>query len=192
MAELSNTTYNTKTARNDGWIYIILLIASFMWVSVYPVISDLVTTYWLGSGNILNTSSMVFSDAVLRIVISALVSWLVFEAISFLYRFWLSGNIYSYIVPKTKLVNESRLFFIYRNVIYGLIVNLCFFVPYLYAYIEFLNLVITMLMALVFVYHLNKVYSEPIIGHFVFKCFIYPVFIYEIISIILQVWGVLL
>lgn len=188
------TEFNVSKKRTaiDGWFYKLILFVSFLWVSTYTAASTVVTNFQFDFGNLFDLTSPNFSYIVLMLVIEALVSWLFFELLFFLYRYVMAYSIYSFVVPMDRLKTESRLFFTYRNVIYGIFINLCFFVPYLHSWLPFLSIVISLTMVLLFALHINKAYAEPIIGHFVFKSFVYPVFIFEIFTLAWQVVEVLL
>ena len=189
MADLSTKRNSSMTS--GGFSSKLFLIASFLWVSIYPAVGVAVNNFTFSAGNLFDITSPNFSYIILMIVADTLVSWIVFELLFFLYRYVLAYNIYSFIVPMDRLKVESRMFFVYRNIIYGVFVNLCFFMPYLYSWLPFISIVVSFAMVLLFAMHINKAYAEPIIGHFVFKCFVYPVFVYEILTIIWQVVEVL-
>ncbi len=190
MAELK-LAQNNSSAIGSSWFYKLMLFASFLIVSIFPATGMVVADYYFNYGNLFDLSSPNFSFIVLNIVVDALVAWLVFELLFYLYRYVLSYNIYSFILPNNKFKNEGRLFFIYRNIIYAVFVNLCFFIPYLYMWLPLISIVVSFSMVLLFALHINKAYAEPIIGHFVFKSFVYPVFVFEIVSLIWQVVEVL-
>ncbi len=189
MAE--NYFLDNKQKVVNPWVYIFLLFISFVWVSLYPATSTLVSTLTLSFGNMLDFSNPNAVYAFGMILFQALIGTLMFELIFYLYRFVLAFKVYSFIVPSANLKNESRIFFIYRNLIYGVFVNLCFFFPFLSTYLGFFNLIISFAMLIVYARHLSVKYSEPIIGHFVFQTFCYPIFVYEALVIFFQVVGVL-
>jgi hypothetical protein len=188
---MSDNYYLDKNKKSlNGWIYIFLLFLSFIWISLYPATNSLVYTYYLGFGNLFNFSNPNFSFFVIQIIFQALIGWISFEIIFYIYRIVLSFRVYSFIVPSEALKAESRTFFVYRNLFYGVFVNLCFIYPFLYSYLGLINLVVSMTVLLLFSKHLSEKYGESIIGHFVFKNFCYPIFIYEAIVLILQIMGV--
>lgn len=189
MAE--NYFFEKKTEAKNGWIYIFVLFASFIWTSLYSATSALTSEFYFNFGNLLNASSPNFSSIVLVVCTDALVGLLAFELIFYLYRFILQFKIYSFIVPSDRLKNESRIFYICRNIFYGLFVNLCFICPYLYIYAPLMSLITTFVMLIIYANHLNKTYAEPIIGHFVFKNFCYPIFVYQAIMLIIDIIEVL-
>lgn len=184
-----NIMYDKKP-RQNSWIYKLLLLISFVWLEFYTATLSLVYSFEYGYGNIFSdvNAPLIFSS----VLVNALMSWASFEILFWIYRFVLSYKIYSFIVPMDSLKAETRMYFIFRNVILGLVCNLCFIFPYLYAYIPFFDILITMIMLVLYAKHLNNVYSETIVGHFVFKNFCYPIFIYELIEILCGIWVVLL
>ena len=179
----------TRKPRQNNWISTLCLVLSFVWLSLYPTSISFIDEFTYGFGNILAESNM--SVMVISVLTEALASWISFEILFWIYRWVLSFKIYSFIVPMDSLKAETRLFFIFRNVFLGLIYNLCFLFPYLYAYSVFFDLVITMTVLVCYAKHLNANYSETIVGHFVFKNFCYPIFVYEAIEIICALLVVL-
>ena len=179
-----------KKPRQNKWIYIALLILSFVWLEFYPSTLTFVYTFETGYGDVF--SRLNISAVFGTVFVNALFSWLSFEILFWIYRYVLSFKIYSYIVPMDSLKAETRMYFIFRNVFLGLICNLGFLFPYLYSFEPFFDLLITMVVMVLYAKHLNSAYSESIVGHFVFKNFCYPIFIYELFEIICGVWVVML
>lgn len=186
MINLGN---QTKTKPSKGLIF--LLILSFVWVSIYPVLSAMVSDFYYNYGNIFDFSSIIFSNAIIYVIVSALVSWIGFELIFIVYRFLLVFKIYAFVLPPAKLKNEVRTFFIYRNIIFGLFLNICFIYPFLHVFVTLVDLIVTMITFICFANHIKKTYSEPLVGHFVFKCFITPVVLYEILVVAINFLEVL-
>lgn len=184
-----NFMYDKKTRQNT-WIYKALLLLSFVWLELYPTSLSLVYSLETGYGDIFSNLNMasIFGS----VVINALISWAGFELLFWIYRYVLSYKIYSFIVPMDSLKAETRLYFIFRNVILGLVCNLCFLFPFLYIFEPLFDLLITLIVMIFYVKHLNNVYAETIVGHFVFKNFCYPIFIYEVFDIICGILVVLL
>ena len=183
-----NFMYDKKPRRNS-WLYIALLILSFVWLDLYSTCLSFVYSFEYGYGDIL--SSVNISVALGNVFFNAIFSWISFEILFWIYRYVLSFKIYSFVVPMDSLKAETRMYFIFRNVILGLICNLCFLFPYLYVFEPFFDLLITMVVMMFYAKHLNNVYSESIVGHFVFKNFCYPIFIYEGICILYSMMVVL-
>ena len=138
-----------KKAKNSGLIKL-LLVFSFIWISLYTATSSLVTEAYWNFGNMLDSASENFGSVVLFIVAEALVYWLAFELVFYLYRFVLQFKIYSFIVPMDNLKNESRLYYVYRNVFYGLFMNLCFIFPFLHIYAPLVSLITTFVMLILY------------------------------------------
>lgn len=179
-----------RKPRQNSWIYIALLILSFVWLSIYPTTTAFVTSLNYGFGDIFSKTNLyvVFGS----IIFDAAISWISFEILFWIYRYVLSYKIYSFIVPMDSFKAETRIYFIFRNVILGIIYNLCFLCPYLYNYSTFFDMLVTLIVLIFYAKHLNSAYSETIVGHFVFKNFCYPIFIYEAINILFSIWVVLL
>ena len=179
-----------KKPRKNSFIYIAFLILSFVWLELYPSTLSFVFSFEYGYGDVFANANL--SAALSTVFVNAIISWLSFEILFWIYRYVLSFKIYSFVVPMDSLKAETRMYFIFRNIILGLICNLCFLFPYLYIYEPFFDLLITMIVMVFYAKHLNNIYSDSIVGHFVFKNFCYPIFIYELIEIICGVWVVLL
>lgn len=190
MNNNNNLALQTKQ-KSNVWVYTLLLFVSFIWISIYPTTNVLVGDFTLGYGNLFDIANPNFSFIALLVVLEAFFSFIIFEFIFFVYRKILEFRIYSFIVPADKLKIDSRIYFIYRNILLGIFVNLCFFHPYLYMYVGFADIIITMIMVILYALHLNKAYAEPIISHFVFKNFCYPIFIFEALMLLIQFVGVL-
>ncbi len=182
---------NKKKKHYNGWIYVVLLYISFIWISLYPATNSLASSFIHGYGDLLNISNPNFAMVCLLILTDATLYWIMFEVLFYFYRYVLTYKIYTFVVPLNNFKIESRIFFIYRNIFYGVFVNLCFLFPYLYELASLVNLIITMITLIAFSRSLVKNYSEPIIAHFVFKNFCYPVFVYEALSIIIAMVEVL-
>lgn len=188
MAEYYSVNVKQRSMIN-GWLVIFLLFLSFCFASVYPATMVDTWSFKVGYGDFFRTENLSF--LIVSVLSEALISWLFFEIIFRLYREILAYKIYSFVVPKENFKVESRLFYCYRNIIYGIFVNLCFFFPYLYLYNIFFSVIATLLMTLLYAIHIKKKYSESIIGHFVFKSFVVPLFVFEIIMIFFNLVGVI-
>ena len=124
MAE--NSLIYANKIRKNTWVYKFLLFLSFVWVSAYPVLNASVYTFKVGYGNLLDPGvpTTIFSS----VLFEALFAWASFEIMFWLYRYILTFKIYTYIVPMDSLKAETRMFFMYRNIFYGLFLNLCFLI----------------------------------------------------------------
>ena len=185
----NNAIYNGKVRKNSG-IYIFILILSFVWLSFYPTMLSFVDSFNVGYGNALTKGN--FSVILTSVITDAIFSWIVFEILFWIYRYFLSFKIYSFIVPSDSFRAETRIYFIFRNVILGLVYNFCFLFPYLFVYRLFFDLLITLVVLILYVKHLLAAYSETVVGHFVFKNFCYPIFIYEAIELLFSLGTVIL
>lgn len=183
-----NIIYSRKP-RSNNWIYIIGLILSFVWLEFYPSTLSFMYTFEYGFGDMFSSVNLL--AVIESVIFEGLISWVSFEIVFWIYRWVLSFKIYSFIVPLDSLKAESRLYFIIRNVFLGLVYNLCFIMPYLYSFSMFFDILITMIVMICYAKHLNLIYGESIIGHFVFKNFCYPIIFYEAIEILCCLWVVL-
>lgn len=174
---------------NFSWLYKLILFLSFIWVNIFTVIGATVSSFSEGFGNLLDMSNTYSSYLVFMITIYALIYWIVFEILFYIYQEFLSYKIFSFIIPKASLKKESRLFYAYYNFVYGIFVNLCFVIPYLHLYLPLISIILLLLFVILYSLHINKKYAEPIIGHFVFKNFCYPLFAIEIIFLIFNFVG---
>ena len=188
---MTNNTLVNKRQSSSNWIYVLLTYLSFVWITLYPATNMLTSSFMFGYGNLFDTTSSNFSYIVAMVLVESLFAMILFEIIFYLYKYFLSFKIYTFVVPQDKFKIETRLFVIYRNIFYGLLLNLCFLYPYLYALSDFFNVVITLIALIAYAKHINKTYSEPIIGHFVFKNFCFPVCVYEAMIVISLIAGVL-
>lgn len=191
MTDNYTLNFEPRKKHMNGWIYVFLLYLSFVWISFYPAATSLTGSFMFGFGNLLDAKNSNFSLAIAMVISDATLSWLMFELLFYIYRYVLTFKIYTFIVPLNSLKIESRIFFIYRNIFYGIFLNLCFLFPYFYAFASFVNLTITMITLIAFSKSLVKNYSEPIIAHFVFKNFCYPIFVYEALTVIIAILEVL-
>ena len=178
--------------KTGGWVFKLFLYLSFVWANVYPVASTVGTSFYFSYGNLISGANSQMTILVIFAMLEGLLGWLGFEIIFWLYRMFLSYKIYSFVVPVDELKNKSRLFYAIKNILYGGVVFLCFWFPYLYSFADLLNLILIVSLLILFSLHIQKRYSEPIIAHFVFKNFCYPVFVYECILIAVSVLEVLL
>lgn len=180
-----------KKKKTASWVYKLILFISFVWLSLYSAISTSFNSFFFSFGNAFDLGSTTFSTIAVSILIESLLSWAIFEILLWIYRTILSFKIYSFIVPADDLKKECRMFFAIRNVLLGIFVNLSFFFPYLYELLNFVDLILIVGLLIVFAVNIQRKYSEPIISHFVFKCFCLPVFVYECLILLFAVMGVM-
>lgn len=186
-----NYLFKEQKKASHGGLVMLLLFISFVWMSLYNASISLAGDLYWNYGNLLNFESGTIGNFTIILLAETLFNWFVFEIVFMLYRFVLQYKIYSFIVPVENLKVESRTFFIYRNIFYGLLLNLSFLFPYLHIFDPVFSLLTTFATLIAYSIHLNKVYAEPIIGHFVFKNFCFPVFIYQAVILLIDVIGVL-
>ena len=180
-----------KNKESNNGLYLVLLYFSYVWVSFYPVIGVFASDLTVGLGKLFNLSSGNLFIEAIYILLYPGINMLLFEIIFWFYRVYLSTKVYTFVVPTERLKQECRIFFIIRNIFYGIFLNLCFLYPFIYKFDYFINVSVTLIVAILFAYKMQKEYSEPIISHFVFKNFCYPIFYYEIFIVILNVLGVM-
>lgn len=180
-----------KSKKVSGWLYVFLLYLSFVWIAIYPVTNSLISSFVGNYGNLFDFSNPNFDYVIAMVLSYALVDLLVFEVGFYIYRLVLSFKVYSFIVPNDIFKTECRIYYIYRNLILGVFLNICFLFPYLYIFEGVFRILVTMSLLIIFAKHLATDYGETIVGHFVFKNFCYPIFVYESLVFILQILGVM-
>ena len=189
---MGNSYYNFYKRKDEplnSGFYIFILYLSFIWVSLYTTESSLVQGFEWGYGKLFDYASENFFYEIVILLAMAGISLLSFEIVFWIYRQAISFKIYSFVMPLDRFKADSRLFFAMRNLIYGVFLNICFLFPYLHSFALLFNIVITLSMLFVFTRHIYKNYSEPIISHFVFKTFSVPLFLFEALVVISEVWG---
>lgn len=184
-----NSLFYAKKTKQNTWVYKFILFLSFVWVSIYPVCGSLVFSFKSGYGNLFDSVNRTY--VITMILSEALVSWLMFEIMFWVYRYFLTFKIYTYVVPMDSFKAETRAYFSYRNFFYGVFYAFCFLFPYLESFEILVSLITTLVVLVFYAKHLNKTYSDPIIGHFVFKNFCVPVFIYEGLCLLYSIMVVL-
>ena len=136
-----------ETKEYTGWLRKLLpflLVASFMWLGLFEGYAEAV----LG----ISTSTSSFGASLLaNLVFVGLVNWLIFEVTFFIYKLILGFSIFSLSIPKYYLNNRARLFMVCRNILLGLIFNICFFVPALSAFEVLITLIVDFIMFAFFV-----------------------------------------
>ncbi len=180
-----------KTPLN-GWLYIFVLFLSFVWCSCYTVETSLSGYIFTSPGKLFQFSSMNFYYEIALILAISVIYVTIFELAFYVYRFMISFKVYSFIIPLERLKADARMVYAFRNLLYGIFMNLCFLFPFLESYAMFASLLFTMIMMIDYAITINKVYAEPLIAHFVFKTFMYPVFLFEILTMLFNVGGILL
>ena len=177
--------------RVSSKLYIFLLYLSFLWANFFYASSTLVENFIFSYGNLFSLTNDMFFYNFLYIIMYAGMSLLMFEAAFWIYRTILSYKVYTFVVPADKFRIDCRMFFAIRNIFYGIFANMCFLYPFLSTYLELISVVSIIIIVIVFAYHVQKTYSEPLIAHFVFKNFSMPVIVYEIILTLYYLWRCL-
>lgn len=164
----------------------LLLILSFAWLNLYSFLveSNDVFGGYMQYGSI--TTYLFVTVAFL-----ALVEYLIFELLFFIYRVFLSFSIYSFMIPKSILINKFRMWFCVRNVVLGFVFNLRFFFPYINAYLCVFELIMNFAFIMALYLDLKREHIEPLVGQYVFRTLVLPVVLYEIYVMITLMVGVL-
>lgn len=94
-------------------------------------------------------------------------------------------------IPKFVLIDKFRLWYLFRNILLGVIFNLRFFFPYIGTYLCVFELIFNFVFIICLYFDLSKNYVESLVGQFVFKSLAVPVILYEIYTVIVMMVGVL-
>lgn len=184
----NGVSYGTKKINQSGYVFLLYL--SFVWLTFFSSVNSFISNLYFDFGKLFVSTDQLFSTIYL-VLIYALLELAVFEILFWIYRNILSCRIYTFVVPDDKMKVEFRLYFILRNVILGVITNLCFLYPFLYNAYDFFKIFVTLLIIILFAFNIQKKYSEPIIAHFVFRNFYKPVLLYEIVMGLYYFWSVI-
>lgn len=190
MAYKFYNNYANRKQPNNG-VYTFLLYLSYVWVSLFSTSGILVTDFTMNFGRLFSFMSENLFYEVFYVLMYAGINTVLFLIILWFYRMFLATKVYTFVVPVERLKAECIIYFIIRNIFYGIFLNLCFLYPYIYNLDNLVNVTLTLIMTIVFAYKVQKEYSESIISHFVFKNFCYPVFWYQILIYILNLLGAL-
>jgi hypothetical protein len=145
----------------------LLLIISFAWVELFSAYSSSAFSFYGLSGIDLVTP---FSEYLItNILIFACVEWLYFEITFYLYKIVIGFSVFSYTIPKELLNNKGRLFMVIRNIIWGALNALLFFVPFIANYLLIIELLLDIGIFLFFVSEVMKETVDVMIKPNVFK-----------------------
>lgn len=164
----------------------VCLFLSFIWLDFYKIMTS-VNNVIINFGHFGNLPTYVFVSVLFR----ALIDYLIFELLFFIYRFFLGFSIYSFLIPKDILMFKFRFWYMIRNLILGIVFNIRFFFPYFTTYISVFEMFFNMAFCICLFFDLNREYVEPIVSQFVFRTMALPVVVYQTYKLILLVWGVL-
>ena len=164
----------------------VLLFFSFVWLYLYTTLSDINDVLFVNE-----TFSSLPTYLIFSVLFVSLVDYLVFELEFFVYRLFIGFSIYSFMIPKNVLIDKFRMWYIFRNLILGLVFNLRFFFPFIGTYLIIIELIANFAFIFLLFNDLKKDYVEPIVGQYVFKTLVLPVILYEIYIVITQMVGVL-
>ena len=162
-----------------------LVCLSFMWLNFYQYIIN---------GNSLGIAIDGVSPLAIlvsSVVLNGIISYVIFEILLFIYKFFVGFSVYAFLIPVRVFNDKFRMWFLFRNLIAGVIYNLRIFVPYISAYLCIIDLIFNMIFILVLFADIAKKHVEPLVRQFVFRIMVTPIFIYEFIVVIRLVVGVL-
>ena len=174
----------------NSYVYIFVLLISFAWCSCYSVENTLSPYLFTTYGKIFQFGSQNFLYEMVILLSVSVIYTLAFELIFYFYRYVIAFRVYSYIIPVDRFKADARLTYALRNFFFGIFTNLCFLYPYLQTFEIFVGLFFTMLTLILLALRINKTYGEPLVAHFVFKTFMYPIFLYEIVTMIFTLGGI--
>jgi len=184
-----NMNYSMSHNKSSEGGYVFLLYLSFVWLSFFTSTNSIVWNLTLGYGQLFDFNSGNLFYEVFNILVYAAIELAALEVLFWIYRHILSYRVYTFVVPTDKIRKEFRAYYIIRNIVFGVLVNLCYLYPILYNLYDLFKIVTTLFIIVLFAYNIQKKYSEPIIAHFVFRNFYKPLFIYELILGFAYFWG---
>lgn len=163
-----------------------LLFVSFVWLNLYGSMIETNSVFhsYQEFGSI---GTYLASSAILV----ALIDYIIFEVYFFIYRLFIGFSIYSFMIPKVVMLDKFRKWYIFRNIVLGLIFNVRFFMPYISVYLCVIELILNFLFIFGLYFDLKKDYVEPLVAQYVFKTLTLPVFLYEAYVVITLMVGVL-
>lgn len=164
----------------------VLLFLSFIWLNFYSTMTN-VNTINFNVGHFGNLPVYLLID----VLMVAVIDYLVFELLFFVYRFILGFSIYSFMIPKPVLKDKFRFWYFVRNLVLGFVYNVRFFFPVFTTYLCVFELIMNFIFIICFYFDLSVEYVEPLVGQFVFKTLAVPVVLYEVYSVIVLLVGVL-
>ena len=88
-------------------------------------------------------------------------------------------------------MDKFRKWYIYRNIVLGLVFNLRFFVPFISVYLCIFELIMNFGFIIGLYFDLKKDYVEPLVAQYVFRTLALPIILYEAYTIITLMVGVL-
>ena len=161
-----------------------LLLLSFIWLYLYESLNGITQIS-------VSSDISVSISVLLSFLFSCGIAYLSFEIMFFVYRFILAFSIYTYVVPKQVFQNRFRLWFVVRNVLLGIVFNLCFIFPYISQYLVVIEILFNFLFIICFFFSISTKYVDPLIRHFLFRIVVLWVLIYEVIEALILVVRVL-
>ena len=166
-------------------IIIFALIASFVLLSAFR-------TFEFGNGSAMavagESPSGVFWSYTLYLT---LISWLIFELIMRAYYFFVSLSMYAFVIPKKDAYYILRVVFAVRNILVASFSFLLFVSPIFINYISVITLIVDFLALVSAFLWIKKYYLGDVLAPFVWKSFLRPFVIFEIISVAFNIGGIL-
>ena len=167
-----------------------LLVLSFMWVGLFENYSQ--TSFEIADYFKFGMAEKFSELFFMNLLFGALIDWLWFEIIFYVYRLFLGFSVFSYTIPVELLKNKAKLFMVIRNLIFGVFSSLMFFVPqFVGTYIIVIELLVDVLIFLWFAFSAMKETVDPMIKPNVFRVLTIWFFIMRLFDVISHVWGVI-
>ena len=185
--------FNIKTFKTNSklqksiyrYIIIFALLASFVLLSSFR-------TFEFGNGAAMvvagESASGVFWSYTFYLT---LISWLIFELVMRAYYFFVSLSMYAFVIPKRDAYYILRAVFAVRNILIASFSFLLFVSPIFINYISVIALIIDFLALVLAFLWIKKYYLGDVLAPFVWKSFLRPFIVFEIISIAFSLGGVL-
>ncbi len=158
----------------------IMLIVSFIFANFYTATQSVALEFLASYGSMYSLFFIIY------LVFLALFDYLIFTLVLWLYRSVMAFRPYFYLV-KTQTFNEHfKFWYFVRNVLYGALSCILFACPYLHMYFPIISLLLTFLVIVLTYVSLNK-HIDIMFKHMYFKLLMYPWFIFEAVTIIINI-----
>ena len=123
---------------------------------------------------------------ILYLAMISTIDYFILKVVLWLYRTILSFRPYFYLVNTQTFNEHFKFWYAIKNIIYGLISCILFAAPYLHVYLPIVGLILQFLVILLTYVTLKK-HVDIMFRHMYFKLLMYPLFIFEALSIILTI-----
>ena len=159
-----------------------MLFLSFVVANIYNAIL-LVNTYELAIGTLA-------SAVIYHALIFALISYLLYKFMFWLYSLFLNRSVYAMCIPYIIFKDQFNTIYLIKNVITGLVGVICLFIPYFMPFITVINFILSFcVIPIVFALNNGKFIPE-LVAHNVFRAYALPYFIYLFLDVVFLVVGV--